>query len=83
MHAEHYGRQKVTYKLWRTGQSRCTHAYLISEQGVIKALNHLPIISPFDFHLSHIQNVTIYWLQSVSFDDIFKVYEKKKYYYKP
>jgi hypothetical protein len=63
MHAEHYGRKKVTDKLWRTGQSRCAHAYLISEQGVIKALNHLPIISPFDFHLSYIQNVTIYWVE--------------------
>jgi hypothetical protein len=63
MHAEHYGRRKVTDKLWRTGQSRCAHAYLISEQGIVKALNNLPIISPFDFHLSYIQNVTIYWVE--------------------
>ena len=58
--AVHHGGVKISDTFWRIGKSCCGHAYLVSEQGVNKALNHLPIISPMDFHISSIKNVNIY-----------------------
>jgi hypothetical protein len=63
LRAEHHGGVKISDKLWRSGKSSCAQSYLVSEQGLIKALNHLPIVAPIDFHISSIKNVNIYWVE--------------------
>jgi len=61
--SEHRGQEKVSANLWRVDKSLCSDAYLVSENGVNKALNHLPIIAPIDIHIQTIKDVKIFWAE--------------------
>ncbi len=57
---ENHGKVRMSTKIWRIKKSPCTNTYLISEQGVIKVLSHLPMIAPINIHINTIKDVNIF-----------------------